>query len=81
MFDRLVRHPTFGLLPLVLLLLLISRFSIPAYAQSPPQVAPQERNVLILHALETGGVGMRNQFYEYLDLQRHPDGIGTHPWV
>jgi signal transduction histidine kinase/CheY-like chemotaxis protein len=54
------------------------------------QVAPNGKNVLILHAfeanvpifeltdrglravLDAGGVGIRNQFFEYLDLARNP---------
>ena len=61
-----------------------------ALAQARPQVPPDEKNVLILHAfesnmplhirtdrgltaaLESGGIGVKNQFFEYLDLARNP---------
>jgi signal transduction histidine kinase/CheY-like chemotaxis protein len=60
-----------------------------ALAQAQPQVAPDGKNVLILHAfesnmplhvrtdrgltasLESGGIRVRNQFFEYLDLARN----------
>ncbi len=63
---------------------------VPTHAQAQPQNPLSEKNVLILHALESnvpifeltdrglraaldaGGVGIRNQFFEYLDLARNP---------
>ena len=71
-------------------MLLILRLSLPALAQTKPQVDLSGKNVLVLHALEAnmplnvrtdraimaaleaGKIGMRNQFFEYLDLQRNP---------
>jgi signal transduction histidine kinase/DNA-binding response OmpR family regulator len=59
-------------------------------AQAQSHVAPEGKNVLILHAfesnmplhvrtdrglvasLESGGIRVRNQFFEYLDLARNP---------
>ena len=63
---------------------------VPTHAQAQPQNPLSEKNVLILHALESnvpifeltdrglrvaldsGGMSIRNQFFEYLDLARNP---------
>jgi PAS domain S-box-containing protein len=90
MADRLVKRVTFGLLSPILAMLLILGLSLPAFAQTKPQVDLTGKNVLVLHGLESnvpifeltdrglraaldaGGVGIRNQFFEYLDLARNP---------
>ena len=82
------RRETFYL-ALFVLIFLSYNFCL-ALAQAQPQSAMAEKNILILHALESnmplnvrsdraivaaleaGGVGLKNQYYEYLDLQRYP---------
>jgi hypothetical protein len=88
--HRMLPPMPVGLLGLVLLMVLAWQLSAPAFAQAQPQIALAEKNVLILHGLESnvpifeltdrglraaldaGGVIIRNQFFEYLDLARNP---------
>ena len=74
----------------VLSFMLLACTPLSAAAQTPPQIALDQKNVLVLHAFESnvpifeltdrglratldaGGVGIRNQFFEYLDLARNP---------
>jgi signal transduction histidine kinase/CheY-like chemotaxis protein len=82
-----IRLMKFCALPFFFILLACGLHSGLAQAQS--HVAPESKNVLILHAfesnmplqlrtdrglltsLESGGIGVRNQFFEYMDLARN----------
>ena len=87
MSKRFVNRALSGSWRLVFLIYLIWQLSTPVLAQAQPQVPPDTKNILVLHALESnmplnvrtdraivaaleaGGIAMRNQFFEYLDLQ------------
>jgi PAS domain S-box-containing protein len=84
------RFPTGPHIFVILLICGLLSCPVPTHAQAQPQKPLSEKNVLILHALESnvpifeltdrglraaldsGGVGIRNQFFEYLDLARNP---------
>ncbi len=91
MIQKLFKATRFPIRPHIFFILLICGIlsrPVPTHAQ--PQNPISEKNVLILHALESnvpifeltdrglraaldsGGVGIRNQFFEYLDLARNP---------
>ncbi|MCU0595990.1 MAG: ATP-binding protein [Desulfobacterota bacterium] len=93
MIQKLLKGRRFALrLHIFLILLICGLLScpVPTHAQAQPQNPLSQKNVLILHALESnvpifeltdrglraaldaGGVGIRNQFLEYLDLARNP---------
>jgi PAS domain S-box-containing protein len=89
MFSRLVKRATLGLLCLVPLIILIWQISAPAQTQPQVDLSEKkvlilheiEYNVPILVAtnrglidvLESGGISIRNQFYENLDFGRNPE--------
>jgi PAS domain S-box-containing protein len=89
MFSRLVERPTLGLLCLVSLMILIWPIRAPAQTQPQVDLSGKkvvilheiEYNVPILVAtnralievLESGGISIRNQFYENLDFGRNPE--------
>ena len=53
MLNTPAKRITFGLLSLILAMLLILGLSLPAFAQTKPQVDLRGKNVLILHTLES----------------------------